>query len=150
PTYPTIQRNNPFRDPDWRWRRACQLVEQCRRLLPHRDDAETIQAARYERARRGCRTGRQAARVAEAHHDVHAALQLYEQAGSRRLEVQGRLLAGQRPGEVAERTALPVGVIDRYEALFFNVRPFLRARDWISLQAIKRWDAHADLRSVCD
>src|SRR3954447_15768391 len=111
PTHVAYQRYNPCRTPDWRWRRACRLVDDNRRLLPRRDDAQTIEAARYLRDSRRCRTERQADRMADARHDVHAALQIHEVGGPRRLEIQARLLARQTPEEVAERVSLPVSVI---------------------------------------
>jgi hypothetical protein len=55
------------------------------------------------------------------------------------VEVQARLLARQSFEDIAQRTIVPAEVIEAFEALFFNVRDRLDARDWITAQAIGWW-----------
>lgn len=49
PLFSHILANNPLRTPDWRCRRAQDLVAGRRRLSSQRDDTQTIELARYLR-----------------------------------------------------------------------------------------------------
>src|SRR5262245_44912699 len=136
PSYPESQKHSPFRPPDWRWRRAEHLVAAGRYYCRRRDDEATGRAVHYLRALTRGR-GVLPAKVAKLYADIHAAHRLFERGGQARVVVEARILARQTPGEVAWLTALPVEVVRAYEALFFDCRPFLGARDWVFLHAIR-------------
>jgi hypothetical protein len=127
--YAEWQRRSPCRPLDWRWRRACSLATQGRRVRPAQDDALTGLAARFLswlRAGAPAR-GRRPASFA----DVAIARLLHEHGGLTRLAVQARLLAGQDLEAIAACTGLPPATVAMYEALFFNVLDRLRAAAWV-------------------
>ncbi len=135
-SYPELQKQSCFRTPDWRWRRACSLVDGGRNFCRSRDDEETGRAVYFLRdLRRGLRPSSKADLLRRSS-DIHAAQQLHEEGGTARLVIQARVLAGQSSDEIAKLTCLTPSVIDTYEALFFHCREFLGFRDWIAFSAI--------------
>ena len=69
------QRRSPFDPrfpPDFRWRRAVELVELGRRARRPYDDEPTFRARRHVAALGRCRTERDRARLAAADPDLHA------------------------------------------------------------------------------
>jgi hypothetical protein len=130
--YPDLLRYSFFRPTDWRWRRARWLVERGRSFSRRRDDDQTGRAVRYLRA-----LGRgHAAAAIRQFPDVHGARRLHDGGGPTRLLVEARLLARQTSVEVARLTGLAPEVVDAFEAMFFNCRDRLDARDWVLVQAI--------------
>lgn len=63
---------------------------------------------------------------------IRAAHALAQEDSPRRWEVEARLLAGQSAAEIRAKCGLPPAVVNWYERLFFNVRPRLGARMWIT------------------
>jgi hypothetical protein len=135
-SYPALQRHHPLRSADWRWRRACWLVERGRYYSRRRDDAPTGRATHYLRALARSRLGRPGAAVLRNFADLHAARQLHESDAPTKVVIQARLLARQTSLAIALLTGVPVPVLDAYESLFFNVQGHLGARDWILAHAI--------------
>ena len=125
-----------FRALDWRWQEALHLVERGRRLLRGSADAETLAAARFARAWHGCATAVERRQCEKDWSTYITAHHLYEHAGPKGWEIEGRLLAGQEDQAIAERCGLHPQTVRRYEALFFNIRGRLHARDWISSRVI--------------
>jgi hypothetical protein len=70
-------------------------------------------------------------RAAKRDPDLVAAYQLYERSGRTGLLLEARLLMGQDSVEIERHTAVPTSVADVYEAVFFNCRDRLHARDWV-------------------
>jgi hypothetical protein len=132
--YPDLLRYSFFRPTDWRWRRTRRLVERGHSFSRRRDDDETGRAVRYLRA---LGRGHPAAAMRQFP-DVHGARRLHEAGGRTRLVVQARLLAGQAPAEAARLTGVSPEVVNTYEALFFDCRDRLDARDWVLVQAVQR------------
>jgi len=64
-----------------------------------------------------------------------AASHLYDE-GERHAELEARLLAGQSIPEVAAILDIPEPVIEAYERIYFDVRPRLKAKDYIRHHAI--------------
>jgi hypothetical protein len=75
-------------------------------------------------------------RAAKRDPDLAAAHQLYERSGPTGLLVEARLLMGQDSAEIELQTRVPTSVVDLYEAVFFNCRDRLHARDWIVCNAL--------------
>jgi hypothetical protein len=132
------RRFDPARGVDQPWRDACLAVEQGRRVSKGRDPEPVVKAAGYLRALQSCDDDRE--RVAQRWPDLHRARLLAEAGGPPAWEVQSWLLAGQGDEQVAGLCGLPARVVAAYEALFFNVRARLSARDWVLSRAI--WGGH--------
>lgn len=130
------QKTNPFRLPDWRWRRAVACAAPGRRCSPTKDDAETVTLAKFARAEADARTAAARARLAAAWPGLPAAMALWAGDTLRRAEVEARLLAGQADADVAARTGLSAEAVGWYEAAYFEVRAHLNARDWVVTRAI--------------
>jgi hypothetical protein len=75
-------------------------------------------------------------RAAERDPDLAAAHQLYERSGRTGLLLEARLLMGQDSVEIERHTAVPTAIVDVYEAVFFNCRDRLHARDWVVCNAL--------------
>src|SRR5262249_36643980 len=94
PSFPEYQLRSPLRTPDWRWRRACFLVDRGRYFCRRRDDRETGRAVRYLRAL-ACPHGRLAAQVAKHDPTTGAAHRLRQDNGKTRWYIEALLLARQ-------------------------------------------------------
>ena len=132
PRYTRFMAFHPCRTPDWRWLRAQSLVEHGKYITRHRDDKMTGHAVRYLRccARSSTKVGKQFSAIQAAH-------RLFLDGGQTKLLVEARVLARQSVEEIAGLTSLPTEVVHSFESLFFDCRPYLKARDWIMAQAIK-------------
>lgn len=131
--YP-FQRPNPLRPLPWRWQRALYLTAANRRLVPGRDDAPTVAAARFLAARRA---GRDRAALERNWPGLQAARALVEAGDPRqRWEVEARLLSGTDDEAIAARCDLAPAAVRWYERLFFHVRDRLAAHDWIAARAL--------------
>jgi hypothetical protein len=127
----TLSPNNPFRPPDWRWQRARQLLEP--RVRRRRLDEDWVVRARcFGRALARAGGDLSRPRLARAHPEVIAACRLWLGEPRRRWEVEARLLAGQDDATIADRLGINPGVIEAFEALFFDVRARLACSDWIA------------------
>jgi hypothetical protein len=125
-----IQRHHPLRSPAWRWERAQWLLDRHFYFSRLRDDQPTGRALHF--LRELSRPHRRALnRAAKCDPDLTAAHQLYERSGPTGLLVEARLLMGQDSAEIERQTAVPNSVVDVYEAVFFNCRDRLHARDWV-------------------
>jgi hypothetical protein len=111
-------------------RRARRLAREKRDGDPKYDDAATLRAQRYLRAKRDGNEGEDFA-------DIELAGQIHKGDQVGRLEIQARLLAGERPEEIAEQLGLLAEAVVAYEKLYFHVRDRLHAVDWIMKRAIK-------------
>jgi hypothetical protein len=70
-------------------------------------------------------------RAAKVDPDLAAAHRLYEHSGPTGLLVEALLLMGQDSVAIAQLTRVPPAVVDAYEAMFFQCRDRLHARDWV-------------------
>jgi hypothetical protein len=131
-----ISESNPFRPPDWRWRRAVYLHGVQAKPHRRRDDRWTGLALRLvERLKAGGtppgrrRTGRHV--VLEQAHAL-----VFADDPRNRWEAEARLLAGQEPAAIAACLGLSPDVIEAYEAIFFNVGDRLDAVDYVAAFAL--------------
>jgi hypothetical protein len=129
-------RFDAMRSADWRWQRAWWHVWEDRRFCPGRDDEATGRAVAFLRASQRCNTKRQFSGLRRRDPDLYAAHALQESQSRTRMEIEARLLAGQSVAEVANRTSLPMAVIEVFEKVFFNVCDSLSATGWVMAHAV--------------
>jgi hypothetical protein len=138
--YPDRQRHSPTRSVAWRWYRAINLVKRGRHATRRRDDELTIQAVHYlRRVQRYLDDASRHARLAAEHPSIYAAHQLHGDGDVKAVELEARLLAGQATDVIDSIVGVSRDVVETYEALFFNVRDRLHARDWITAAAVGWW-----------
>lgn len=130
-------RNNPMRSPHWKWLRAVSI------------DAGGPKASRAMDGSDGFRWIRRALRL-KRHHaeagsrpealynlaridgDLFWAHALWsEEKQPTRWAIEARILAGESNEEIAKKIGCDVGVIDAYEAVFFNVSEKLQNTEYI-------------------
>jgi hypothetical protein len=128
--------DSPFRVPSWRFARASWLQERGKRASRRFDDEWVARAWRFMTTEsRSSRTSRLDSVIAMAAEISR------EGDGTRRWQIEAFLLTSEPMEKIADRVHLPVEVIHAYHQLFFDVRPHLRAGDWIMSQAIGTWHA---------
>ncbi|MFO0822526.1 MAG: hypothetical protein U0792_05300 [Gemmataceae bacterium] len=130
---------NPLRPLDWRWQRAAHLVRSGRHYAPRRDDPQIGAAMRYQRLWNRTSTENRPAVLARTFPELHRAQELHKQGGNLRAELQARILARQPLDDSAACLGLSVGVVEWFEALFFQVLDRLCYRDWVVLRVIRWW-----------
>ena len=126
---------NPFLPLDWRSLDARSLangeaVEWSDTDESVRDYAKYFQVVASTDAGRG-KAGRRSRWAA-----IVAAQEIAEHDGPIQWEIRARLLAGEGDEQIAARLELSPKTIDRYEVLFFNVRPRLRATFYLMSHAV--------------
>ncbi len=129
--------NNPFRSPAWRWDRALSFSR--RRLRVHRRGDEWIVRAHrliVETANRGQYSAR--TKRCETDLAVKQALDIWRDGQSaKRWKLEALLLTQLPLEEIAIRCDTRVTTVEAYHELFFHVRPFVAARDWLMLKAVR-------------
>jgi hypothetical protein len=126
-----INPRNPFRPPDWRWKRALYLFEG--QANPHSrcDDRWTRSAIRLiERLDAGgIPPGRRRTVTDGVLDDAHALK--FSDDPRCRWEAEARILAGQEPAAIAAGLDVSPDSIEAFEALFFDVGDRLDAVDYL-------------------
>jgi hypothetical protein len=134
----SIPHHNPFRELDWRYRRAQALITQEKCPSRTRDDRRTWQAWRFFRGLAQCDDGGRHERIRRRHSDLAAAVELQQSVDAlQRWEVEGCILAGESFAAIAARTGLTVAALEAYAGLFFDVVDSLHASYWVVLQVIR-------------
>jgi len=126
----------PWAQPDALWRKACRIVEKGGYATLQRDGELVQRAVRCIRQLDRALTDRAVRRAAMEYPEVYWALKLHEENSRRVLELKARTLAGQSDDELAFLLGLPRRTVTTFLALFFDVRPRLRAGSWIRHIAI--------------
>lgn len=121
---------------DWRLQHARRLLENGCRSSSYRHDPDLIALVQFLRAEARCHSDRDRVRLEQRWLALHAAQHLHISDGPLRFEVQARILAGQTDDEIAARCRLTPSAVHWFEAVFFNVRDRLHARDWIVARVI--------------
>jgi len=131
-----LERKNPLRRVDWRWRTACLIVSKGRRVSRKRDSAPILEAVQFLRTleRNPGDPGLQS--VTRKWPTLGEAYDVAQGNPRRRWEIQARLLAGETDQAIALTSGLSVEAVALYESLFFGVRDYFEARNWILVQAI--------------
>jgi hypothetical protein len=122
-------RGDPFCPTDWRWQDAQRIADG---RLPTWSDTDpgVLRVASYLRVASECASPKAVA-LERRWPDLVRARELYEAGGLLRSLLEARLLAGQEDPAIAERLQLSPAVVACYESVYFNVREFLKASDWI-------------------
>lgn len=137
----TYQRYNFFREPDWRWQRVLKLCENT--LRPKRctkiDDVYVKKAYRFQKKYMNITDPSKREEMWRKDPSFYYAYQLYERRHTDpegAFCVEARILAGQSFKEIADDLSTHESAIQFYEAVFFNVIPYLTNRDWITTRVI--------------
>lgn len=132
-----LQRGNPFRPTNWRWRAATYLHRSGGRPGRRWRDPAILRALKYLKAadRLG---GRDHSRLVKMDPELVAALALHDDVvvGRSRLAIEARLLAGMTDAQIAERTGLTAEAVVMYRALFYDVGESLDATDHVALMLL--------------
>ncbi len=120
---------DPFRSPDWRWRRAEEIVRRGHRPTQH-DDPWVKQAVVYQRTLAATIANASRKRPACPMPDFAAAHKLHLDRGVQTDEIMARLLAGERFDSISGRVNIPASVISTYDALFYNVFDAVQRGCW--------------------
>src|SRR5205823_3925434 len=123
---------DPQRPPDWRWGRAVERAETRGGSFRPCRDPYVVAAQRYREAWGRCRGAAGRQRLTTRFPALDQAFRVYADPGDPyRHAVEARVLAGQPPADIADRTGLPAVVVLAYEAVFFDVRSRLRYPDYV-------------------
>jgi hypothetical protein len=124
--------DNPFRPVDWRWQRACLLIEK-RVRLRRWDDSWVRRVRRFQRTLTRYRGDLQHPRLTRLDSAVAGAcwLRFLAEEGAR-TDVESSILNGQSDEAIAAQSDLPAATIEAYQALFFHVRDRLHCVDWLA------------------
>jgi hypothetical protein len=128
--------DNLLRPPDWRWRRAADLVDGGGPLSPGHDDGPVQEAVRYLRAWRACRAEADRQRLARDMLDLYGAHQLYLAPSFQTWEAQARLLTEEHFATIASKCGSHPRVIETFHDTFFHVRDRLHVEGYILFQVI--------------
>ncbi len=137
-----ISRDNPRRPPDWRWQRACHLVEDLDAgdrigYDRRRDDEWVREAARFRRDLDRCEDDVAIRTLSEDKQDLYWAHDIYQDAGSPyKEEIEARLLSRTEPSLISEKVGVSLDTVDWYERLFFNINEKLDTPAYIYHTAI--------------
>lgn len=130
--------SNPFRPADWRWQRASAIYDQnpgalpASRRLDGPDGFKWInEGVRFLRAYARVRGERGRALLAEQRPEIFWAHWAFTSQQPIRYVIEAHLLARGDNYSIGYRCNMPPGVIEAYEALFFNVREKLIHRSYI-------------------
>ena len=140
-THAEYQRYNFFRAPEWRWERVLRLVDRSgfrAARCTRRDDAAVRGAKNFLlRWRNGDADAREV--LLWENPALHDAYRFHRSAAEDPREVmaiQARLLARMTPEEVAATHGIHPDTVRWYADLFFDVVPYLDARDWITKRVL--------------
>ena len=129
---------NPFRPPEWRWRRAMSLHDQVPgAMLPSRrvdglDGFKWITAAvRFYREYSRATTESAKAALAERRPEIFWAYWAWSSVNPIKWIIEAQILARSNDHAVGFRCNMPPKYVAAYEALFFNVRDKLQHRSYI-------------------
>jgi len=131
-----IMAHSPLRLPSWRYQRAVQLLEQRRRIRPEIDDTWVARIKTFLAANGASPTQHSESRHRKRDQAVADAFAIYNGPKASRALLESYLLTSARRDTVAARCQLTSEVVEAYQAIFFCVRNWLNARDWIAAKAI--------------
>jgi hypothetical protein len=136
--------DSPFRSPARRWLRASWLLDQGKRAKLHFDDDGVRRAKRFLSACGSDAKGQAMARKADP--ALADALQLFcNEHSHKKWRLESYLLTTEPLETAAARCSVSLATAQSYHDIFFDVRPYLAARDWIWLRAIRAgaWNCFA-------
>jgi hypothetical protein len=127
--------HSPYRLTDWRWRRACHIIEGGPRATARLDGdagAKWIRrAVKFRKMLDKC-DAKSHYRLAEFDPVMFWAYTMFDRPERRlRWTIEARILARQTDKEIADEVASSPETIEAYEAVFFNVRDRLDRKEYI-------------------
>lgn len=131
-----VERDRGARLPAWRWWLADRLVSRKRKAPPASIDPTFARVMQYRSLLDLDESNSKRIAFELKHPDLVEALQLFAEDGLQRWVLEARLLAGQSAEEIAQIEGLTFGVVNEYEAVFFNVTGRLGAPYWVVGRAI--------------
>jgi hypothetical protein len=126
-----IASSNPLRPPDWRYRRALELLARHRPASLRSDDLATRRLLAHLRSCRRSAGSRAQAACDRRDPAIADAVELFTRGDALRSVVEAWLLAAAPPAEIAERTCVSMAGIEAYHACFFDVGDRLARPDYI-------------------
>lgn len=129
-----FRRSNPRRPVDWRWQRACHLLESGGSLVKHRDDSEIKLAKEFRSAIQSATTENQHLAIMDKWPALYEAWNLYqsEEDHETRYELEARLLARQTGEEISLKLAVTPETTALYESVFFHVTDRLNVPGYVT------------------
>lgn len=115
--------DNKRRPVDWRWQRACELVEGAR-LVRGRDDEVVRFACKFRRLMERCNDDNDRLAALDAYPAMYEAYSLYdasEDPTEHRWELEARILAKEAFDAISFKMGIDVEAINIYERMFFDV-----------------------------
>jgi hypothetical protein len=127
--------DNPFRRPEWRWNRAVYLAEGGRPAGPDIDDDWVTRVTTYLAVANGAQ---QPDPKWQQPNDtvVATAAWCWEKNSETRWRLEAMVLADHPVAMIADQCGQSTDMVDAYEAIFFDVRRCLAARDWVVCQVL--------------
>jgi len=129
-----FRRSNPRRPVDWRWQRACHLLESGGSLVKHRDDSSIKLAKEFRSAVQSATTENQHLAIMDRWPSLYEAWNLYqsEEDHETRYELEARLLARQTGEEISLKIAVTPETTALYESVFFHVTDRLNVPGYVT------------------
>ena len=129
-----FRETNPRRPVDWRWQRACYLVETNTSLSKHRDDSSIKLAKTFKTAVGNASDENQYISIMDRWPALYEAWNIYqsEDDAEIRYELEARLLSRQTGAEIASKIAVTPETTALYESLFFHITDRLDVPGYIT------------------
>ena len=116
-----LHKSHPARNPSWRWDRASNLVQNGRNFSKMRDDLATGIAVRYVREVAKSFSANRLRRIKSEFQHIVTAQEIWQEAGSTRLELECRILSRQTSTAIHFEIQLPAESVQAYRDLFYHV-----------------------------
>ncbi len=126
---------DPCLPPNWRHLDAVKLADGTEPRWAM-NDAVILPCVEFYKALNAATDDREKAMVKCRWPAIAVAQETSEQDDPKRWELEARLLVGQSDEQIATRCHVPAEVVNWYEAVYFNVRPRLRAWGYLLNQAV--------------
>jgi hypothetical protein len=128
--------HDPHQKPFWRWERARWLIENRgtrRKAAKLFNDEYSVEAIRFIRKYNRCADQLDYFDLSLEKPGLFWAHKIFQAMDQKsvRWEIEARLLTGQTCEEIAYSVKSTASVIEHYEALFFNVQPYLEHKGYI-------------------
>ena len=135
-----FRKSNPRRPVDWKWQRACHLLEHGGRVSRLHDDRYVKEAKEFRQTLLRCTTDEHTIALSVARPEMFEAYCLFQDENDKdcRWELEARLLADEELDSIARKIGITVDTISTYENCFFNVSEKLRSPAYITHQVITR------------
>jgi len=129
-----FRESNPRRPVDWRWQRACYLVETNIAVSKHRDDSKIKLAKTFKTAVGSAHNENQFIAIMDRWPDLYEAWNIYQSENDveLRYELEARLLSRQTGKEIASKIAVTPETTALYESLFFHITDRLDVPGYIT------------------